>query len=168
ISVKQQLFQHENEGLREALSDKKRCQKRGKPLPLEQPKEYHGRAVFWTPRKVQKAREQLEQRELEEEQLQQQKAEAAKQRQSNQQLKARLIQERRVARAEARMAKAKKKVDLAENQRVQQARKQLQARIKLFKKSRKQGLKTTKRNKPVVEAAGGSKAGGTAIPCPTS
>ncbi|KAF1936079.1 hypothetical protein EJ02DRAFT_482230, partial [Clathrospora elynae] len=168
MSVKQQLIQHENEGLREALSIQKRRQKRGKPLPLEQPEEYYGGAVLWTPRKVKKAREQLEQKEHEGEQLQQQKAEAAEQWRSDQQLKARLIQERRVARAEARVAKAKKKADLAENQRVQQARKQLQACIKLFKKSRKQGLKTIKRNKLVMEAAGSSKAGGAAIAYPTS
>ncbi|KAF1939829.1 hypothetical protein EJ02DRAFT_496281, partial [Clathrospora elynae] len=91
-------------------------------------------------------------------QLQQQKAEAAKVQKSNQQLKARLIQERRVERAEARVVKAKEKADLVAkrtgNQRVQQAKKQLQARIKLSKNSSKQGLKTTKRTKTVVEAGG--------------
>ena len=60
---------------------------------------------------MQEARNRLQQREAEEEQLQLQKTEAAKARRASQQLKARLLQERRAARAEARASRAKEKAN---------------------------------------------------------
>ncbi|KAK7178401.1 hypothetical protein PSPO01_15547 [Paraphaeosphaeria sporulosa] len=48
ISAKVQLLHHENVGLREALSTKKKHKKKGKPLDLQQRQEYHGGAVLWS------------------------------------------------------------------------------------------------------------------------
>ena len=64
--------------LKEALINEKKRRKRGKALPLEAAEEYHGGAIFWSPRKVKEARDRQLQQGLEEEQLQHQRAEAAR------------------------------------------------------------------------------------------
>ncbi|KAF1928460.1 uncharacterized protein M421DRAFT_392270 [Didymella exigua CBS 183.55] len=61
----------------QALINKRQRRKRGKALPLEA-EEYHGGAKFWSPRKVKEARDRQLQQWLEEEQLQHQRAEAAR------------------------------------------------------------------------------------------
>ncbi|KAF2844324.1 hypothetical protein T440DRAFT_354003, partial [Plenodomus tracheiphilus IPT5] len=68
ISVKKSLVEHEVQGLRKALLDERLLRKRGKALPLQEPGEYHGGAVFWSPRKVKEARKRQQQQEHEEEQ----------------------------------------------------------------------------------------------------
>ncbi|KAI1560323.1 hypothetical protein PtrEW7m1_011606, partial [Pyrenophora tritici-repentis] len=40
----------------EALQHKKKHRKKGKALDLQQRQEYHGSAVFWSPRKLREAR----------------------------------------------------------------------------------------------------------------
>jgi hypothetical protein len=54
--VENELLHYENNGLRAALSTKARHKKKGKPLDLQQRKEYYSRAVFWSPRKLREAR----------------------------------------------------------------------------------------------------------------
>jgi hypothetical protein len=78
LQVQNELLNHENHGLREALSSKKKHSKKGKALVLQQRQEYHGGAVFWSPRKLQEAlvREEVKQRLYNKEQLQ--KAETKK------------------------------------------------------------------------------------------
>ena len=56
LQVQNELLRHENDGLREALSHKQRHKGKGKALDLQQRKEYHGGAVFWSPRKFREAR----------------------------------------------------------------------------------------------------------------
>jgi hypothetical protein len=75
ISTQKTLLEHEVKGLCEALVNERKRRKRGKALMLEEPEEYHGGAVFWSPRKVKEAREQQQLKEHEEEQLQHQKGE---------------------------------------------------------------------------------------------
>ena len=172
VAVGKQLLQHENEGLRAALGNEKRHRKRGKPLPLEQPDEYHGGAIFWSPKKVQEARDRLQQREAEEEQLQLQKTEAAKARRASQQLKARLLQERRAARAEARASRAKEKADQAagraQKQQACRAQQHYKNRIKLAKKGSKRASrlpkKAIKKKQAVAQAIDAAKASGAALP----
>jgi hypothetical protein len=132
ISVQNQLLKHEVEGLRRALANKKRRKKCGKPLPSEQPEEYHGGAIIWSSKKVKEARDRLEQKEREEEKLQLQKAEAAELRRAQQEYKARLLQERRVSRAEAKLAKEKEKAEQAAKQAAKQAQKQKAQRAQSY------------------------------------
>jgi ATPase subunit of ABC transporter with duplicated ATPase domains len=73
--------------------------KRGKPLLLKEPEEYHGGAVFWSLRKVKEARDRRQLKEREEEQLQHQKAEANRHREEASQSKAEAVQARRQAAA---------------------------------------------------------------------
>jgi hypothetical protein len=62
------LAEYENVRLKEALINERKRRKRGKALPLEAEEEYYGGAVFWSLRKVNKARDRLRQQEIEEEQ----------------------------------------------------------------------------------------------------
>ena len=55
-------------------SAQQRRQVKGKALPLEQPEEWRGGAVFWPPTRVQRARETLTQQDAQAAELQLQKA----------------------------------------------------------------------------------------------
>ncbi|KAF2850864.1 hypothetical protein T440DRAFT_395841, partial [Plenodomus tracheiphilus IPT5] len=64
------LLEHEVQGLREALLNERLRRKQGKALPLQEPKDYHGGAIFYSLKKVREARERQQQQELKEEQQQ--------------------------------------------------------------------------------------------------
>jgi hypothetical protein len=55
LQVQNDLLLHENKGLHMALTTKKKHKKKGKTLDLQQRQEFHGGAIFWSPRKVNKA-----------------------------------------------------------------------------------------------------------------
>ena len=57
ISVRNVLLEDENNRLKEALINEKKKRQRGKALLLEPTPEYNGGAQFWSPQKVQEARE---------------------------------------------------------------------------------------------------------------
>jgi hypothetical protein len=109
LSVRATLAEHETKGLQEALVNERTRRKRGKPLLLEEPEEYHGGAVFWSPRKVKEACDQRQLKECEEEQLQHQKAEANRHCKEARQAKAKEVQARRQAKVEARISREKEK-----------------------------------------------------------
>ncbi|CAE7003081.1 DDE 1 domain containing protein [Pyrenophora teres f. teres] len=73
LQVQNELLHHENEGLRSLLNNKKKRNNKSKVLDLQHSEEYHGGAVFWSPRKVQRARELEATKQQEAEQLQLQK-----------------------------------------------------------------------------------------------
>lgn len=75
ILVQRSLLEHEAQGLKQALINERLHRKRGKAPALESPEEYHGKAVFWSPKKVKEPDDRLQQQELEEEHRQLQKAE---------------------------------------------------------------------------------------------
>jgi hypothetical protein len=52
LANQNELLTNENEGLHKALTTKKKHNKKGKVLNLQQRQEYHGGAVFWSPRKM--------------------------------------------------------------------------------------------------------------------
>lgn len=56
LQVQNELLHHENDGLTEALNTKKKRKKKSNTMELQQRKEYHGGAVFWSPRKLREAR----------------------------------------------------------------------------------------------------------------
>ncbi|KAF1934852.1 hypothetical protein EJ02DRAFT_428974 [Clathrospora elynae] len=72
-SVQNALLKHKVHQLQEALKHEKKRRQQGKALPLQEPEEYHGGAVFWSPRKVKEARNRQALRTHEEEQQQHQK-----------------------------------------------------------------------------------------------
>jgi hypothetical protein len=56
LQVQNELLHHENKGLRTALSTKTKRKKKSKSLDLQQRKEYHSSAMFWSLSKVREAR----------------------------------------------------------------------------------------------------------------
>jgi hypothetical protein len=147
LSIRSVLAEHEIKRLKEALINEKKRRKRGKALPLEAEEEYHGGAVFWSPRKVKEARDRQLQQGLEEEQQRLQKAEIARDREAQRQAKAQAIEARRKARAEARIsrqaAKAREAADRASRQAARRAQQRLQQAQKNSQKGKKHSLKAS-------------------------
>jgi hypothetical protein len=113
ISTQKTLLEHEVKGLREALINKRTRRKRGKPLLVQEPKEYHGGGAVWSPRKVKEARDRQQLQVLEEEQVQLQKAETSRLREEAKQAKLREKEIRQQARAAARLVREKEKAERA-------------------------------------------------------
>jgi hypothetical protein len=147
LSIRSVLAEHEIKRLKEALINEKKRRKRGKALPLEAEEEYHGGAVFWSPRKVKEARDRQLQQGLEEEQQRLQKAEIARDREAQRQAKAQAIEARRKARAEARIsrqaAKAREAADRASRQAARRAQQRLQQAQKTAQKGKKRNTKAS-------------------------
>lgn len=145
ISTQKTLLEYEVKGLREALVNERTRRKRGKPLLLQEPEEYQGGAIFWSPRKVKEARDRQQLQEREEEQVLHQKAEKSRLREEARQAKAREKEIRRQARAAARLVREKEKADRATEQALRQAArktaKRLQQALKTSQKGRKRNLK---------------------------
>jgi hypothetical protein len=114
LSIRSVLAEHENVRLKEALINERQRRERGKALSLKAEEEYHGGAVFWSPRKVNKARDRMRQREVEEEQQRLQKAEIARDREGQRQAQAHAIEVRRKSRAEARIVRQAEKARRAQ------------------------------------------------------
>jgi hypothetical protein len=131
--------------LKEALINERQRRKRGRALPLEAEEEYHGGAVFWSPRKVKEARDRQLQQGLEEEQLQHQRAEAARLREEQRQEKLQAVQQRRTARAAARLMrqeeKAREAADRASRAAARRAQQRLQQAQKTTQKGKRRSLK---------------------------
>ena len=83
ITVQNSLLHHENLGLKEALKTQKKHKKKSKALNLQSDREYHGGAMFWSPRKVQEARSREQVRQEEEQAENLKKAEIAELRRAN-------------------------------------------------------------------------------------
>ncbi|KAK7178254.1 hypothetical protein PSPO01_15700 [Paraphaeosphaeria sporulosa] len=156
ISAKVQLLQHENVGLREALSTKKNHKKKGKPLDLQQRQEYHGGAVFWSPRKVREARVRQSVKEQEEKEQKLQKAETAELRKAAKLYKEKIADEKRVAREAAKVAREQERAEkAAERTREKEAREAAKALKSTQKDKRKApppSAQSNKRQKRVVDA----------------
>jgi hypothetical protein len=139
ISVQKSLLTHEAQGLMQALVNERQRRKRGKALPLEAEEDYHSRAKFWSPRKVNKARDRLLQQGLEEEQLQHQRAEAARLREVKKQEKLQAAQQKRAARAAAQIIRQEEKARKAADRALRQAARRTQQRLQQAQKTAQRG-----------------------------
>jgi hypothetical protein len=163
ISTQKTLLEYEVKGLREALINERTRRKRGKPLLLQEPEEYQGGAIFWSPRKVKEARDRQQHQEREEEQLQHQKAETNRLREEARQAKAEEKEIRRQARAAARIVREKERAEKAAKQASRQAArkatKRLQQAYKTSQKGKKRSLKAptkaTRKQRPIARPQGG-------------
>ncbi|KAF7452687.1 hypothetical protein PtrM4_057540 [Pyrenophora tritici-repentis] len=75
LQAQNSLLHDENDSLRAALNAKKKHQKQSCKLDLQQRNEYHGGAVFWSPRKIREARAREAVKQREDEAAQHQKTE---------------------------------------------------------------------------------------------
>jgi hypothetical protein len=68
FQAKNEVLRYENEGLKEFLTTKDKYRKKSKRLDLQQRKEFHSKAVFWSPSTIREsfAREAVKQREANE------------------------------------------------------------------------------------------------------
>jgi hypothetical protein len=133
ISVQNQLLHHENQGLKEVLKNQKKHKNKSKALQFQPREDYHGGAEFYSPHRVEKARqfERTKQQEAEAEELR--KAEMAELRHANKLYKEKLAQEKREQRArekeERDRLKAVKAQEVAERKAAKEAQKRdLEAR----------------------------------------
>lgn len=83
MSVRNQLLQHENKQLQEALDEERGRKHEGKALSPPPAPPNDGGAMCWSPSEVAEARELQAQKQLEEERLQHQKLKATRQRDEN-------------------------------------------------------------------------------------
>ncbi|KAJ8113338.1 hypothetical protein OPT61_g4513 [Boeremia exigua] len=128
ISIQNQLLHHEIAGLKEVLKTQKKHKNKSKALDFQEPEEYHGGAVFYSPHRVDKARQykQVKQQEAEAEEAR--KVEMAELRRANKLYKERVAQERREQQArekeERDQVKAKKAEEVAERKAEREHQKQ--------------------------------------------
>ena len=123
LTAQVELLTQQNQGLQEQVTHKKKHSKKRKPLDLQQRREYHSTAVFWSPRKVREARyrQKIVEQEQEEERVQ-------KARRKEQQIAAKLqrereTQERRQERERVKRAREEERaVKAAEKERQREAR----------------------------------------------
>ncbi|KAF1999364.1 hypothetical protein P154DRAFT_401375, partial [Amniculicola lignicola CBS 123094] len=94
LSVQNELLRHEIDGIKQVLATKQKRKKKGKALDLQQREEYHGGAVFWSPRKIREAHVRQSIREQEEKEQQLQKAETAELRKAAKLYKEKIQQEK--------------------------------------------------------------------------
>jgi hypothetical protein len=118
------LLKDENNRLKEALINEKKKRQRGKPLLLEPAPEYNGGAQFWSPQKVQEARERQAQKDAEAEALQHQKMEDQQRRISEKAEKARMLEERKRMRATAKEIRLQAQAQKAAEREAAKARRQ--------------------------------------------
>jgi hypothetical protein len=116
LPIRSTLAEHENTRLKESLINERLRRKQGGSLLLEQGEEYHGRAVFSSPRKVKEARDCQQRQKQEEEQQQLQKAERDHVQEDQKQAKLQAVQKRRTARAAAWVVHEKDKARKATEQ----------------------------------------------------
>ncbi|KAF2822662.1 hypothetical protein CC86DRAFT_423901, partial [Ophiobolus disseminans] len=164
ISVQKSLLTHKAQGLMQALVNERQLRKRGKALPLEAGKDYHGGTVFWSLRKVKEARNCQLQQGLEEEQLQHQRAEAARLRELKKQEKLQAAQQKRAARAAAQIMRQEEKASKAADQALQQAACKVQQQLEQAQKTAQKGqrrslkapIKAHQKKRPIARPQGGA------------
>ncbi|KAF1366006.1 hypothetical protein EJ07DRAFT_94019, partial [Lizonia empirigonia] len=176
LSIRSVLAEHENVRLKEAPINERQRRKRGKALPLEAAEEYHGGAFFWSPRKVKEAVDRQLQQGLEEEQLQHQKAEAARVREEQRQEKLRAVEARRAARAAARLMRQEEKAREAADRALRQVARRTQQRLQQAQKTAQRGkrrrlkvaTKAGSKKRAAAQPQGGGEASGAAAGPPPS
>lgn len=171
ISVQNELLRYEINGLKEALLAKEKYKKKSKPLDLQQRQEYHGGAVFWSPRKVREARVRQSMKEQEEKERQLQKAETAELRKAAKLCKERIAEEKRVAQEAAKVAREKERAEMAAERARQKeaynAEKAPRSTQKGKRKASQPSIQSNKRQKRVVDAVATEEASGAASAAPT-
>jgi hypothetical protein len=169
LQVQNELLNHENDGLREALSTKKKHKKKGKVLDLQQRQEYHGGAVFWSPGKIREARARQVVNECLHEEEKLWKADAKKLKAQAALYKKKIAEEKRVAaaaaKAERERVKAEKAEKAAERARQKEAKeasnneKALQTSSRSKRKAPRPSEPKIKCQKRVGGSAGGAEGG---------
>jgi hypothetical protein len=97
FTTENKILRHENNGLRNAIKEEKRRRRRGKPLELMDEDDIFGQALFFSPAKVERARQRFHQQKEAEEQEKQFRADKRLQQAITRSEKQREKEERRIA-----------------------------------------------------------------------
>ncbi|KAJ8113422.1 hypothetical protein OPT61_g4445 [Boeremia exigua] len=176
ISIQNSLLHHKIAGLKEVLKTQKKHKNKSKTLDLQQKKWAQGGAVFWSPRKVEEARQREKTKQQEQRAEELRKAEMAELRKANKLYKEKIAEENRVRRArekeEREQAKAQKAAEEAERKAIKERDKQLQnaqKAIQLSQRGRGRPLKAAAaKKKPARRGVGARRAPKPATPPPPS
>jgi hypothetical protein len=152
LQVNNELLNHENEGLRQALTLKKKHKKKSKLLVLQQRQEYHGGAVFWSPRKVREARvrERVKQQQEEAEKLQ--KAQTKELKAAASLYKSKIAAEAKALRETAKEARAEDRRKAAEQRAIQKEIKEQEKRDRDSQKAIQQAQRGKRAASKVLKA----------------
>ncbi|KNG45922.1 pogo transposable [Stemphylium lycopersici] len=113
IATQNDLLRHEIQGLRASLAIKKRHKKKSFTLQDHIQEEYHGGAVFWSPKRVQEARAFEAAKQQEKDELQLQKIQRYQEKEQSKLAKAQQAEQQRVERERAKEVRVKEKADKA-------------------------------------------------------
>ena len=136
LQAQNELLHHENDGLRAALDTKKKHQKPGYKLDLQQREEYHGGAVFWSPRKIREARAREVEKQHEAEEAQLQKAEVKELKAASILFDKKMAEEAKLQRQRKKEEKQKEKKARADELAAARALKKQQRDTETLQKSR--------------------------------
>ena len=155
ISAQNSLLRGEIRGLKEALRIKKRHQKKSYTLQLnDDDDEYHGGAVFWSPKKVRRAQIHEAEKQHQKDEIELQKAERKQLKEQARLYKLQQAQEKRVERERLKEVREKERAEkAAEKERQKAARdaeKAIQQAHKGKRKASQSSTQKQKRQKHVV------------------
>jgi hypothetical protein len=159
LQIQNEVLHHEHKGLKASLNTKRKRKKHSKALPFEQSGEYHGGAVLYSPRAVQRARDIDATRQQEEEEEHLQKLQHRKQREEAKLLKQLQVKEEREERERAKVVKEKERAEKeAQKQRQKQERDHQKATQTSQKGKRKASRAPVSKNKRQKRSVGGAAA----------
>jgi len=136
MSVETTLLRHENNQLKKALINEKKRRQSRRPLLLEQLADYHGGVIWYSPRKVQEARDLQAQKD--EEKKQKEEAKQASRLLKEQQKKEKQIQAEE--RQRTRQIVREKKLEIEAQKRAQRKAKKEALEVYLFFKGHARGF----------------------------
>jgi hypothetical protein len=123
---------------------KKRRQKKSYTLQLNNPEEYHGGAVFWSPRKVRQARDDEAVRQQQQQELQLQKAERSHLKEQARLYRLQQAEERRVERERLKEVREKERAAKEAEKERQKAARDAEKAIQLSQKGKRKASQPSK------------------------
>jgi hypothetical protein len=165
ISAQASILRGEVRGLRAALNVRKRQEKKSYTLQVNKPHEYHGGAVFWSPRKVRQARDDEAARQLQQQQEVLQKAEKTHLKEQARLYKLQVAEEKRVEKERLKEVRAKER---AEKEAQKEAQKALRDSQKAIQPSQSGKRKASQAYKPPKKRHKGSGDGAARVEAPSA
>lgn len=151
FATENEILRHENKGLRNAVKEEKKRRKRGRPMGLTEEEDLPGQALFYSPAKIERVRERLQQRELTEQQEKQIKADQRLQQAIRRAEKQQEKEERQILRTTQRAAAKKEKERLKAKGKADREQQQIQRAA--VKAQRRQEIEDRKQQRTQAKEA---------------
>ncbi|KAI1508325.1 DUF1682 multi-domain protein [Pyrenophora tritici-repentis] len=163
VSVQNQLLQHENRGLHKALQHQKKHKKKGKALDLQQRQEYHGGAIFWSPRKVREARAREKVRADDEMEEKLQKARRKESREAAKVQRQIELEDRRAERERLKVVREKEKAEKQAERERQKQQRNAEKAIQLSQRGKRKASQAVSSKEKRQKRSGSDAAAGQAV-----